>query len=74
MKKTVKFAHAEKKRLIAALANELNPVDLAQLVAKTGVGHGDFTKEREKMFAHLSAEEITKDVLALAAKRRKNRK
>jgi len=41
-----------------ALVREIGVADTARFLQQFGVGHGDYTKEREALFGHLSLEEV----------------
>ena len=41
-----------------ALVREIGVADTARFLQQFGVGHGNYTKEREALFGHLSLEEV----------------
>lgn len=45
-------------RAIAVLVRELGAADTARFLHQFGVGYGDYTKEREALFGHLSVDAI----------------
>jgi hypothetical protein len=45
-------------RAIRALAREIGVADTARFLQQFGAGYGDYTKDREALFGHLSLEEV----------------
>ncbi|MEM9997391.1 MAG: hypothetical protein AAF809_06785 [Bacteroidota bacterium] len=48
---------------IHLLARELGVVETARFLSQFGLGHGDYTKEREALFEGVSTEELIEEAL-----------
>jgi hypothetical protein len=44
------------------LFKELGPVDTARFLAQYGVAKGDYTKEREELYADMTLEDIVSEI------------
>ena len=47
---------------LTLLYRELGVVDTVRFLNQYGAGYGDYTKEREALFADLTLEDITEDI------------
>lgn len=54
---------------LRALAREIGVADTARFLQQFGAGHGDYTKDREALFGHLSLEEVVEQSKRYAADR-----
>lgn len=45
-------------RAISVLVRELGVADTARFLQQFGAGYGDYSKEREALFGHLSLDEV----------------
>ena len=45
-------------RAFRALAREIGVADTARFLQQFGAGHGDYSRDREDLFGHLSLEEV----------------
>lgn len=43
---------------LRALAREIGVADTARFLQQFGAGHGDYTKDREALFGHLSLDDV----------------
>jgi hypothetical protein len=55
------------------MAEAMKPDFIRRLQKKYGPGKGDYSKERHKLFDHLTTEDIEKELREITAKRKKNK-
>jgi hypothetical protein len=73
MKPVIECDEKTRLAIIAALAEEIAPPVLKRLMKKRGPGKGDYSKERHELFKNVTSQEIERDLLLLAAKRKKSK-